>query len=351
MADDRYGERQLEILRTIHGPSSPQVAARLLQAVQAALAAEDWPVVLSLGREGLKVRAALCPQGDADTVRLLSGVGRALARRNELDGARGHLGQAVQLGRKLDLGRDVLAADLLALARVLQQQGELARARAHAAEAGELLAAGPGGEPTPLSIEVEVLQLELAAQAGEGEQALAHLQRLQELGGPGPGPGPGLIPALEEAARGMAGKGQLTQARQAVEAALALLRAGGGAPAPADPGDGARPGEARLLSLLGDIQRRGDDLAAARASWEEALQLELAAHGEESGETAILQNNLGALLWDMGLHAEGYELVRRANRTFCELHGFVHPHTQASGRALIQMRAWLEEQEAERRRR
>ncbi|MDY0059469.1 MAG: tetratricopeptide repeat protein [Myxococcota bacterium] len=343
MATDRLGERQLEILRTVHGDDSPQVAARLTELLRVALAAADWPAVASLGRELLRVASRLHPAGSPETLLATRAVGLSLQRRGDGPGALNHLQQALLLADKLGLAPAEVAELKLELARVLQQEGELARARRTAAEASELLAAdaaATGGLPA----EIALLQLELAAAAGAGEEALGHLARCRLLLPSGPGPAaPRLRTALEQAARSLA-RDQPALAAAAATAAVEMARLGLVAEASLPPGEDPRQTLGTALSLLGDLLRRQGELAQARLVLEEALQLARAVGGEESTEVAILLNNLGALCWDLGMQAEGHDLVRQANKLFCEQLGFLHPHTQASGKALMQMLAFLEEE-------
>ena len=349
MSDDPYGERQIEILRSIHGVGSPQVAARLAAALGSAIEKEDWSGALSLGRDLLRIHEQTGADADQRSLRALHAVGLALARRGEQAEARVHLSRAVELSKRLGVGETERVVDLLALARVLEEEDELARARSRAEEALTLLSELPD-PPAGLDVDAQTLLMELCAKAGDSEAVIERIARAR-LGAKS---GPGVevrrqVGALEQAARDLLGRERFDRAMEAVQAALSLLRElaeGHGresSPAREEPDRGGAANLSGLLSLRGSIQRKAGQLQAARESWEEALTLTLASHEEQSSEVAVILNNLGALCWDLDLLDLGYQRVRKANRIFCELHGFMHPHTQASGRACMRMLRFLEE--------
>ncbi len=342
MADDPYGERQLEILRDFHGPDSPLVRRRLLQALQAAQEAQDWRAALTFGRDLLGPSRDLARlEANEENLGALRAVGRGLLRRAEGAEALDVLQRAASMAELLARPAEERGADLVELAEALRAQDELGRARSRCRDALALLDLQPVAPA--LEQRACLLGAELAALAGDLGPALELLARGRALGPLGPLQGVGQVLALGQLWRSLAEAGDLAQALQAAEVARELL-----AEAAAHETQVPGPASERLadhLFALGALRRRAEDLEGARVAWSQALGILQMVKGPTDPAVAALLNNLGALAWDAGEEEQGLRLVRQANRIFSETYGLSHPHTQASGQALKRMREHLEEQQ------
>lgn len=342
MSDDPYGERQLEILRSLFGDHSPQVRARLGVALQAALGAEDWPAVPGLARELLAVCDVTAPAGTDETLAALRALGEALLRRGEVEDARWLWLRAEQLAVGLGVPPEELASDRLQLARALRGAGDPAGALTRANEALDALQVAVAPE-----VDVARAQLLLVIFAAESGEAAAALEQLTAARDASPAlvdeHAAELFAALDSGGRSLATAGRAQEALSLAEAALSLTEAAGG--------DATERTDrlARCLTLVGGLRRRCELRDGAQEAWERALELQQARHGEDSPFAGVLLNNLGALRWDQGELQAGYELVRRANRMLSQAFGVAHPHTQSSGQALRRMREHLEQRQVEER--
>jgi len=338
MSDDVYGERQLEILRSVFGERSPQVKARLRKALAAAQDAEDWGAVHGLARELLSLSAA--DAGDEAALQALRGLGQALLQRGDAEAARVHLARAEALAVSLGVAAVELAGDRLRLARALRADGQPARARARAEEALSALLQQP--ERVHAQGEARLLLVLLAAEDGDGQGALEHLEQARTVDPHAVAAwAPQLHEALDGVARLLAQADRPEQGLACAHAALELADPAGGT------AEDRQDRRARDLTLVGSLLRRCGQLAEASQAWEDALTVQTARHGDDSPFVGVLLNNLGALRWDLGDEEAGYELARRANRILSQSLGVAHPHTQASGQALIRMRDHLQQRQVD----